>query len=55
MEQYEKLCVAVTLAKSYGYIDYGVPIRQYNYDNHYHNHNHNHNQNRNHDHVNNKL
>nr|XP_046909477.1 28S ribosomal protein S18b, mitochondrial-like isoform X2 [Dermatophagoides farinae] len=34
-EQYEKLCVAVTLAKNYGYIDFEVPHRHYDYQYHY--------------------
>lgn len=34
-EQYEKLCVAVTLAKSYGLIDFEVPLREYHYGQHY--------------------
>ncbi|KAI2801925.1 Ribosomal protein S18 [Blomia tropicalis] len=34
-EQYEKLCVAITLAKSYGLIDFDVPLREYDYNHHY--------------------
>ncbi|KAF7490154.1 28S ribosomal protein S18b [Sarcoptes scabiei] len=30
-EQYEKLCVAITLAKNHGLIDFEVPIRNYDY------------------------
>lgn len=35
MEQYEKLCVATTLAKAHGLIDFEVPQRQYNYKHYY--------------------
>lgn len=30
-DQYEKLCVAVSLAKNYGLLNFEVPLRQYDY------------------------